>query len=65
VIRPEPAEWHPRMPERREAVHNSIAFGSHHGPEVRRRDGAPLQREPAYRVTDRRPAPDGQPIAQG
>ena len=31
----------------------------HHRPEVRRRDGAPLQHQPANRVTDCRPASDG------
>jgi DNA invertase Pin-like site-specific DNA recombinase len=37
----------------------------HHREEVRRRDGAPLQHQPADRVTDRRPASDGRPIALG
>jgi hypothetical protein len=35
----------------------------HHRPQIRGRDGARVQHQPANRVTDRRSAPDGQPIA--
>ena len=35
----------------------------HHRPQIRGRDGAPVQHQPANSVTDRGPAPEGQPIA--
>src|SRR5256885_726648 len=37
----------------------------HRRQEVRRRDGAPLQHQPADCVTDCRPAPDGHLISSG
>ena len=49
---------------RQKGLFTSCAFAVVHRPEVRRRDGAPLQHQPADRVTDCRPASSGQPIAQ-
>ena len=67
--------WHRRRPGRgtrrrpaQEARRRQTARDRrerHHRPEVRRRDGAPLQHQPTDRVTDRRPAPDGHVIADG